>query len=404
VLPDGVGVNIHFTRGHEKDIAMIAAAGFRFVRMDLLWARTERRGGEYDWSDYDELIAELARHGIRAYFILDYSNPLYEGTVITQNTDTGRREDRSTASPRRPESIAAFALWAAAAATHFSSRHVVWEIWNEPNIEFWKPEPDVKQYIALALATCKAIRQADPQATIVAPATSSFPWEYLKKFLKSGVLEYLDGVSVHPYRSEESPPETAIEDYKRLRRLIEKSAPNEAKKKIPIISGEWGYSSDKKTGVSLEKQADFIARQQLSNVLQEVPISIWYDWKNDGEDVNEPGHNFGTVTYDLQPKPGYVAIQTLTRELSGYRIASRRSTGNKKDFVLILKNSIGETKLAVWTIGKPHTVAIDLKATSATELFFVDGHGKSGTIEIGKNNFTVTLASSPQYITLKDVH
>jgi polysaccharide biosynthesis protein PslG len=372
--------------------------------MDFLWARTERRGGEYDWSDYDELTAELERHGIRAYFILDYSNPLYEGTVITQNPDTGREEGRSTASPRRPESITAFALWAAAAAAHFSSRHVVWEIWNEPNIQFWKPEPDVKQYIALALATCKAIREADPQATIVAPATSSFPWGFLKKFLKSGVLEYLDGVSVHPYRSEESPPETAIEDYKRLRRLIEQSAPNEAKKKIPIISGEWGYSSDKKTGVSLEKQADFIARQQLSNLLQEVPISIWYDWKNDGEDVNEREHNFGTVTYDLQPKPGYVAIQTLTRELSGYRIASRRKTGNKKDFVLILKNTIGETKLAVWTLDKPHTVAIDLEATSATELFFVDGHGKSGTIEIRKNNFTVTLASSPQYIILKDVH
>jgi polysaccharide biosynthesis protein PslG len=403
VLPDGVGVNIHFTRGHEKELDMIAAAGFKLVRMDFLWGRTERRKGEYDWSEYDQLTADLDKRGIRAYYILDYSNPLYEGTVITQNPDTGREEDRSTASPRRPESVTAYAAWAAAATRHFRGRHIVWEIWNEPNIEFWKPNPDVKQYTALALATCKAIREADPQATIVAPATSAFPWGFLKDFLKSGVLEYLDGVSVHPYRSGDSPPETAIGDYKRLRQLIEQSAPNEAKMKIPIISGEWGYSSNKVTGVSLEKQADFIARQQLSNLLQGVPISIWYDWKNDGEDVNEREHNFGTVTNRLEPKPGYVAIQTLTRELSGYRIASRRSTGNKKDFVLILTNTIGETKLAVWTLGKPHTVAFDLEATSKTEVFFVDGHGKSGRIEVGKNNFTVTLASSPQYIHLKDV-
>jgi hypothetical protein len=114
--------------------------------------------------------------------------------------DPGREKDRSTASPRRPESITAFATWAAAAAKHFRGRHVVWEIWNEPNIEFWKPEPDVKQYIALALATCKALRDADPQATIVAPAASKFPWGFLKNSLKSGVLEYLDGFSVHPYR------------------------------------------------------------------------------------------------------------------------------------------------------------------------------------------------------------
>ena len=119
VLPDGVGVNIHFTRGHEKDLDMIAAAGFRLVRMDFLWGRIERRKGEYDWSDYDELTAELDSRGIRAYYILDYSNPLYEGTVITQNPDTGREEDRSTASPRSPESVTAFARWAAAAARHF---------------------------------------------------------------------------------------------------------------------------------------------------------------------------------------------------------------------------------------------------------------------------------------------
>jgi hypothetical protein len=401
-LPNGVGVNIHFTRGHEKDLDMIAAAGFGLVRMDFLWGRTERRKGEYDWSEYDELTANLDRRGIRAYYILDYSNPLYEGTVITQNPDTGREEDRSTASPRRPESVTAFATWAAAAARHFRGRHVVWEIWNEPNIEFWKPEPDVKQYIALALATCKALRDADPQATIVAPAVSKFPWGFLKVFLKSGVLDYLDGVSVHPYRDADRPPETAIDDYKRLRQLIEQSAPNEAKKKIPIISGEWGYSSNKVAGVSLEKQADLIVRQQLSNLLQEVPISVWYDWKNDGEDLNQIEHNFGTVTNDLKPKPGYVAIQTFTRELSGYRISSRRSIGNQKDFVLILKNTSGETKLAVWTLGKPHTVAFDLDPTSATELSFVDGRGKSGRIEIEKNRFTIKLASSPEFIYLKE--
>jgi polysaccharide biosynthesis protein PslG len=403
VFPKGVGVNIHFTRGHERDLDLIAAAGFKLVRMDFLWGRTERRKGEYDWSEYDELTTELERRGIRPYYILDYSNPLYEATVITQNPDTLREEDRSTASPRRPESIAAFARWAASAAGHFRGRHVIWEIWNEPNIEFWKPEPDVKQYIALALATCKAIREADPQATIVAPATSSFPWGFLKKFLKSGVLEYLDGVSVHPYRSEESPPETAAEDYKRLRKLIEQSAPNDAKKRIPIISGEWGYSSDKMTGVSLEKQADFMARQQLSNLLQGVPISIWYDWRNDGEDVNQREHNFGAVTFNLQPKPGYVAIQTLTRELSGYRIASRRNTGNKRDFVLILKDTMEETKLAVWTVGKPHTVTFDLEAAAATELVVVEGHGKRGSIEIRNNRLTVRLSSAPAYINLKDV-
>jgi len=76
----------------------------------------------------------------------------------------------------------------------------IWGIWNEPNIFFWQPKPDVQQYNALALATCRAVRQADPRATIIGPATSGVPAPFLEAFLASGVLPYLDAVSVHPYR------------------------------------------------------------------------------------------------------------------------------------------------------------------------------------------------------------
>src|SRR5437016_7858018 len=76
VLPAGVGVNIHFTTGHEKDLDLIAAAGFRFIRMDFGWGGVERKKGEYDWSAYDGLTANLDKRGLRAIYILDYSNSL----------------------------------------------------------------------------------------------------------------------------------------------------------------------------------------------------------------------------------------------------------------------------------------------------------------------------------------
>ena len=41
-LPQGVGVNIHFTTGHERDLDLIAAAGFKVVRMDFTWSSIER--------------------------------------------------------------------------------------------------------------------------------------------------------------------------------------------------------------------------------------------------------------------------------------------------------------------------------------------------------------------------
>jgi len=132
--------------------------------------------------------------------ILDYSNPLYEETVVSQNPLTGQ-EQKDVVSPQHPESGVAFARWAAAAAKHFAGRRIIWEIWNEPNISFWKPQPDVAQYTALAPATAKAVRAADPGATFIGPATSGVPVKFIEQFFAGGALAHLDAVSVHPYRS-----------------------------------------------------------------------------------------------------------------------------------------------------------------------------------------------------------
>lgn len=368
VIPEGVGVNIHFVTGHERDLDLIAAAGFKFVRMDFTWAAIERKRGEYDWSGYDELTANLEKRGLRALYILDYSNRLYEEEVTSRNP-IGGKPHRTTASPQHPESVAAFAEWAAAAAKRYAGRKIIWEIWNEPNIHFWQPKPDVQQYITLALATCKAIREADPQATIVAPATSGFPWEFLETFFKSGVLEHLDAVSAHPYREYSKSPETAAADYARLRELMDRYAPAQKRGKIPILSGEWGYSS-RTTGVSLETQAAFAVRQQLSNLMNNIPLSIWYDWKNDGDDPKENEHNFGTVMPDLKPKPAYHAIQTLTRELNGYALESRLTLTNAEDYALVFTNRAGERKLAAWTTGKPHSATVRLPSGQELSLAY----------------------------------
>src|ERR1044071_1103875 len=395
VLPSGAGVNIHFTRGHEKDLDLIAAAGFRFIRMDFGWAGVERKKGQYDWSDYDQLTADLDRRGLRAYYILDYSNPLYEENVASKNPLTGKDEPQGTGSPQHPESIAAFARWVGAAAGHFRGRHVIWEIWNEPNIFFWKPKPDVAQYTALALAAAKAVRAADPQATLVAPATSAFPWDFLERFLQSGILEYLDAVSVHPYRSNDKPPETAAQDYERLRDLIRRYAPGDNKRKIRILSGEWGYSSHNR-GVSPEIQAAYLTRQQLSNLLNDVPLSIWYDWKNDGEDPAENEHNFGTVTHDLRPKPASLAMQPLARHLAGCRIVRRLPMNSDRDYVLLLAGAAGQ-KLAGWTQGERHEAAVDAGLAPAGSADGVNGYGEAFSPGVRDGKLWIELDSLPNY-------
>lgn len=401
VLPKGVGVNIHFTKGREADLDLIAAAGFKFVRMDFGWQGIERKKGEYDWSAYDELTTNLEKRGLRAIYIFDYSNPLYEETFTATDRHT-KHERKDLASPQRPESVAAFARWAGASAAHFRGRRIIWEIWNEPNISFWKPKPDVAQYTALALATCRAVRAADPQATIVAPGSSEFPWTFFETMFASGILKYLDAVSVHPYRPYSQPPESAAADYLRLRGLIAQYAPAD-KRNLPVISGEWGYATHDK-GVSLDTQATFIARQQLANLLNGVPLSIWYDWKNDGTDATYNEHNFGTVDHQLKPKPSYVATQTMTRELAGYRVARRliaASLPNDDDFILLCENAAGDHKLAAWTLGEPHAVALDLELAGADHVTAVNGDGSGYAPRLSRDQLTLDLGPLPKYITLR---
>jgi hypothetical protein len=402
VIPAGVGVNIHFVTGHEDELDLIQSAGFKFVRMDFSWTGTERTKGTYDWHEYEQLLDNLDKRGLRAILILDYSHPLYEASVVCTNPMDNQLHT-STAAPQHPESIAAFVKWAAAGVEHFRGRHVLWEIWNEPNIEFWSPHGDAGQYATLALAVCKSIRSTTPDATIIGPATSQLPWDFLETVFKAGVLEYFDAVSVHPYRRADRPPESAAADFHRLRELIERYAPESRKNKIPILSGEWGYASSSTKGVSLETQAAFAVRQQLSNLLEGVPLSIWYDWKNDGDDPAEREHNFGTVLSDLKPKPAYLAIQIMIRQLAGYRIARRLPLDSDQDYAVLCTSGDGPQKIAAWTLGDAHAVQLGVSAKEGSAIRRVSGKGEVSLGKVDSGKLALELTQLPQYITLDGV-
>jgi hypothetical protein len=260
-VPNGFGVNIHFT-GDPRDLDLIRDGGFRVIRMDFSWSRVERQKGVYDFekSGYDALTAGCLKRGIRILYILDYSNRLYEQEHSVR-TEAGRK---------------AFAAFAAAAARHFSAKGILWEFWNEPNIrQFWSPQPDVENYCKLVEEAAPLVRKADPSGILLAPATSGIPFDWLENCFRRGLLQWIDALSVHPYRAQA--PETVLKDYDRLRKLIAQYAPQG--KQIPIISGEWGYSNinwDKKR-LPDEQQARYLARMFLINLSQKVPVSIWYE-------------------------------------------------------------------------------------------------------------------------------
>ncbi len=283
VIPRCMGVNIHFTRPRPGEMRMLAHAGFHWVRMDFFWANTEKTRGRYNFSAYDRLLAALKPWHIHALLILDYANPLYDHGLAPYD-HAGR---------------AAFARWATAAARHFKGRRVLWEMYNEPNGNwFWKLPPGEKaadritNYIKLALATGRAIHRADPHAAFIGPAESGMNLSYVKRCFQGGLLKYWCAVSMHPYR--QTGPETVAADYEKLKKLIAHYEPRG--RHIPIIAGEWGYSSAWKN-ITPKVQGQYLAREFLINISNGIPLTIWYDWHDDGTVATNSEHNFGTVLY-----------------------------------------------------------------------------------------------------------
>ena len=389
-LPQTLGTNIHFTEARAGEAEMLRAGGFRRIRMDFGWGATEREKGRYDFSAYDRLLKSMDDNQLRAYWILDYGNKLYardENSLFADDVKT-------------PPYRAAFAKWAAAAVAHFKNRNVVWEIWNEPNgTGFWSPKPDAKAYSALAVEACRAMRKVAPNECIIGPATSGIDMNFLETCFQAGLLRWWDGVSVHPYR--QSDPETAAPEYRALRAMIERYKPKG--KAMPIISGEWGYSSAW-NNFDVNRQGKYLPRQWLLNQYEEIPISIWYDWHDDGTDAKEPEHHFGTTENEYHenqtpiytPKPAYIAAQTLSQTLNGFTFNKRLWTGRDADWVLLFTRN-AEVRLACWTTD---ATAHEITLPASDGVFArVDYLGKKlAEVKAKQQKLTLDVSDGVQYL------
>lgn len=373
VIPDCLGVNIHLRGQQDEQARMMFEAGFKFIRMDFSWSRIETVKGQYDFTQYDQLVDSLAKNGIRALFILDYGNDFYDGGKAP-HTDEGRE---------------AFARFAEAGVSHFKGRGILWELWNEPNHStFWKPDSNVGDYVKLAKAVYPRVKRADSTALLLGPALAGWDFDYLEEAFKKGLLDSLDAISVHPYGS--SIPEDAYLYYSTIRALVSKYA--RAGRRFPVVSGEWGYSAI--NHITVERQSQYIAREFLVNLANDIPLSIWYDWSDDGLDPKEIEHNFGVLYHDLSEKPAHTAIRTLASDLDGYRFAARLDSASDEDYLMLFVRG-SQTCLAAWTVGKPHKITVP---ADAAKYGIVSLLGKRAQSSSRGGKLQIEISESVQYI------
>jgi hypothetical protein len=383
-IPDSMGVNIHFVDAQPGEMDLLAEAGFRWIRMDFTWADIEKSKGHFEFAAYDRLVKNCEDRNIRVLALLAYTNPLYDQNL----------------SPHTDEGIAGFTAWTVALVNHFQGKGILWEMYNEPNGGFWKPQSDVNAYIKLALAVGKAIKSAAPRELYCGPALSGTDGGWLEPCYKAGLLNYWDAVTVHPYGDE--PPEGRAPHYRGSFALLERYCP--AGKTVPLLSGEWGYTV---TRVNPETQGKYFARQMLFNLLSGIPLSIWYDWRDDGPDPKDGEQNFGLVRNAYHPganpvletKPAYLAAKTLATELQGFTFNSRVTSTNPADFILTFRKGT-DIRWAAWSTS---TTAHLAKLTVPRDVFEVLVTATTGQrlakAPVEHSEIQIEINDGPKYLT-----
>ena len=191
--PYGICAHLHIADAKTRaaSLARMAEAGIGWFRTDFAWAGIERRPGEYDFTVYDAMMAEAKERGIRVLPILDYDNPRVYPDFAWQH-------------PRE------WCAFAAAVVERYRADLEAVEVWNEPNIPFWKPKPDAAQYAQFLKLTFAAIRRVAPEVRVLMGGTAALEREFIDRLYAEGAGECMDVLNIHPYTHPHAPEEGLV--------------------------------------------------------------------------------------------------------------------------------------------------------------------------------------------------
>ncbi len=380
--PFGMATHFGQTWGLEL-MPLIKEAGVGSIRDESNWSAVEKPKGVYTFpSKVEAYMGEAQANDIKPFIIFAYGNSYYDNGS-TPHSDDGRQ---------------GFANYSREVVRHFDQ--VEWaEVYNEFNIQFGDQgngpadsRPDY--YFKLLKKTYETVKAEKPGLTIVGAGTSGIPTGWLEELFRLGGLNYMDAVSVHPYRYPGN-PETLAKDLADLEELI-KRYNNGQPKPIWITELGWPTQQDGR-GVSESVQAEYIVRSHVVSLASGVEKVYWYDFMNDGTSTTNGEHNFGIVRNagdDLGknvPKPAYVSYATMTRQLAGKSFVKAESIC--EDVYGYLFDGTGGPVRVLWS-----TKPMQVKIKTNSPIAITDMMGRTDTYSPLNGYVYLSLSGSPVYV------
>lgn len=336
------GVMTHFAHGWDPAlVANVAQSGVGGVRDEIYWREVEPQKGVFQFSErHDQMMAAFVRSGLEPLIVLSFENDHY---------DAG-------ATPHSDEAIAAYARYGGQVVGRYSEQIKATEIWNEYNGAFVRgPAADDRAatYLRMLRAAHQEVKQVRPEVKVIGGATAGVPLPYWEKLLAGGALEFMDVLSVHPYRYDD-PPEGIETDIAELVTLVKKHN-NGQSKPIWVTEIGWGTQAADNLGkhrIDERFQSQYLVRAYALLLSAGVERVFWYLFR----DYNETPMGLVRADDTNSPKLAFNAMTTLTRQLRDGVFVARDDTA-PEIYSLTFRRPSGEAVRVMWSI-EPRSVIV----------------------------------------------
>ena len=213
----------------------------------VMWSDLEPRRGIYQWAKLDALVALAQQHGVEPVLVLGLT-PTWASARPKQVSDYG-----PGTSPAEPANIEDWISYITAVATRYQGRIRAYEVWNEPNAQYFSGE--VIDIFRLTQAAYETLKRIDPTIQVVSPSFMNDP-DYLDIFLGYGGGRFIDVLGYHFYTAP-GPPEDMISSMAHVKRIMI----NRGFATMPIWNTEIGWQSD--NFANDDQRMGYVARTAL---------------------------------------------------------------------------------------------------------------------------------------------
>lgn len=356
-----LGTQTHFSQGWSEGTLVRA----RSVKAPLLrdshsWGMTERIPGRYDFSsEAAEKLSRACQSGFRLILTAEPRNPIY---------DRGEWAFSDRANT-------AFADYLSAVVDHWGHCIAAFEIGNEINggsgLKYPGGISSAEGYVSTLRMVDKRFRSQHPNVAILGGSTNMIGTGFLVGMFKAGMLELVDGVAVHQYKSHGESTDVEIANLRTKMKLADRI--------VPIWVTEFSHDVS---------DTDEAARQLLKTTTQlaesGVAVAVWYAL------IDQRWFPNMGLFHDARIKPTGKAFQFWQERLLTGGRPMRLDLSNPSIFAY----SYGPDLHVLWGLGQV------VEISPSSELFDATGEPvvNSGKFEIGEDPVVIVGATSIKVI------